>query len=419
MLLPCVLLKQTASVGLFVKAGSRFDTTPGVSCALQRLAFSSTQRRSAVKLARDFEEMGASVSAKAGREVFALTGESLRDGAFFLTDSLVESATELKLLPWEVSEALHELETVVSLQSSDPVTAVTESVHAAAFGALSPLGRSMIATSEELHDIDPEAIRTFLGGHFFGSNIVLSATNVDHKDLVRLAENALGSVQKGSAASSPKAVVIGGESLIRSDTGGIAHVALALPAPSQSSAHYHALGVLQTLLGGISARGPPGHARPGYQRQSRISTAVKTEAHSFIRSVTSFAFPYSDAGILGIAGTVEDKDAGKFVSSAIALLKEVVSKPPTAAELERAKRAYKLAYLNDVEGRSGARDETATAILLGRSTGVAATLKSIDAVSAEQVVSIVKTALAGSPAISATGSLSTIPRYDVLSNLLK
>jgi hypothetical protein len=40
-------------------------------------------------------------------------------------------------------------------------------------------------------------------------------------------------------------------------------------------------------------------------------------------------------------------------------------------------------------------------------------------VSAEQVVSIVKIALAGSPAISATGSLSTIPRYDVLSNLLK
>jgi processing peptidase subunit alpha len=363
--------------------------------------------------------MGASFSAKAGREVFAFTGESLRDGASALTESLVESATELKLFPWEVSEAMHELETVVSLQSSDPVTAVTESVHAAAFGPTSPLGRSMIASAEELHDIDPEAIRAFLGSQFFGSNLVLSATNVDHKDLVKLAENILASVPKGEASSSPKAVVVGGESLIRSDTGGIAHVALALPAPSQSSAHYHALGVLQSLLGGISSRGPPGHARPGYTRQSRISAAVKTEAHSFIRSVTSFAFPYSDAGILGIAGTCEDKKAGHFVNSAVALLKEVVSKPPTASELERAKRAYKLAYLTDVEGRSGSRDESATAILLGRSSGVAATIKAIDAVSADQVVSIVKTALAGSPSISATGSLSTIPRYDVLANLLK
>ena len=116
---------------------------------------------------------------------------------------------------------------------------------------------------------------------------------------------------------------------------------------------------------------------------------------------------------------MEDKKAGHFVNSAVALLKEVVSKPPTASELERAKRAYKLAYLTDVEGRSGSRDESATAILLGRSSGVAATIKAIDAVSADQVVSIVKTALAGSPSISATGSLSTIPRYDVLANLLK
>ena len=114
--------------------------------------------------------MGASFSAKAGREVFAVTGESLRDGASALTESLVESATELKLFPWEVSEAMHELETVTALQSSDPVTAVTESVHAAAFGPTSPLGRSMIATAEELHDIDPEAIRSFLGGQFLGSN---------------------------------------------------------------------------------------------------------------------------------------------------------------------------------------------------------------------------------------------------------
>jgi hypothetical protein len=60
---------QTSSIGLFVKAGSRYDSLPGLSCALQRIAFASTQHRSAIKLARDVEDAGGSVSAKAGREV--------------------------------------------------------------------------------------------------------------------------------------------------------------------------------------------------------------------------------------------------------------------------------------------------------------------------------------------------------------
>jgi mono/diheme cytochrome c family protein len=46
---------------------------------------------------------------------------------------------------------------------------------------------------------------------------------------------------------------MGGESLLRSHGGG-AHIALALPAPAQGSAQYHALGVLQGLLGGSGSR---------------------------------------------------------------------------------------------------------------------------------------------------------------------
>jgi hypothetical protein len=60
---------QTASVSLYVKAGSRYDSVPGTAYALEYLAYRSTQQRSTLKLARDFEDLGAVVSAKAGREV--------------------------------------------------------------------------------------------------------------------------------------------------------------------------------------------------------------------------------------------------------------------------------------------------------------------------------------------------------------
>ena len=350
---------------------------------------------------------------------FAYTGEGLREHAGEVAEALFEAATQPKLWDHEVAEALHELEALLALHAADPALVVSEGVHAAAFGSTSPLGRSLLATPAQLHGIDAEAVRSFLGGRFLGSNMVLSATNVEHAALAAYAENALGGVPQGASAASPRAAVVGGESLTRTE-GGAAHVALALPAPAQGSAQFRALGVLQALLGSVGPRGgAPGHARPGYLRQSRLGAGAKGEAHSFIRSATAFAYSYSDAGLLGIQGSCADHEAGQFVAAAVGFLKDAAGKPIQAAELERAKRASKLAFLADVEGRAGARDEAGTAPLLGRASGTAAVLKAIDAVTAEQVAAVARTALQGAPALAATGSLATIPRYDVLANMLR
>lgn len=64
-----LVFPQTASVGVYGKAGSRYETVPGTAYALEQLAFKTTQQRSTIKLARDMENAGAVVSAKAGREV--------------------------------------------------------------------------------------------------------------------------------------------------------------------------------------------------------------------------------------------------------------------------------------------------------------------------------------------------------------
>jgi len=337
-----------------------------------------------------------------------------------MAEALFEAATQPKLWDHEVLEMLHDLETVLALHASDPAVVVSEGAHAAAFGSTSPLGRSLFATPAQLHDVDAEAMRFFLGGRFLGSNMVLSATNVDHAALAAYAENALGGVPQGASAASPRAAVVGGESLTRTE-GGVAHVALALSAPAQGSAQFRALGVLQALLGSSGPRGgAPGGARPGYLRQSRLAAGAKTEAHSFIRSAAAFAYSYSDAGLLGIQGSCADHEAGQFVAAAIGVLKDAAgAKPIQAAELERAKRATKLAFLAEVEGRAGARDEAGTAPLLGRAAGTAAVLKAIDAVTAEQVAGVARAALQGPPALAATGSLSTIPRYDVLASMLR
>ena len=353
---------------------------------------------------------------------FVYAGEALRENGEALVESLAEAVTQPRLWAWEVEEGKHALGPLADAQLSDPVTALVEGVHAAAFGSTTALGRSVYAGAEELAEASADTLRAFLGASVTGANVVLAASNVKHAALVDAADKFLSVVPEGVAAKSPKAAYIGGETLIRTAKSGVAHVAIALPAPGLDAKGLHALGVLQTLLGGTGAHGgAAGAVQLGYHRQSRVARSVHTEAHSFIRGLTAFAFPYTDAGLLGLAGSCADHEAGRLVNAAVGFLKDAAGGAAiTPAELARAKTQYKLAYVLDVESRAGARDDLGAQLLLsGKYAAVADTLKAIDAVSAADVAGVAAAALKASPSIAATGSLATVPRYDVLANMLK
>lgn len=221
-----------------------------------------------------------------------------------------------------------------------------------------------------------------------------------------------------------KASFLGGQTLVRTHEGGVAHVAIGLAAPELTSKQIHALGVLQALLGGTGAHGgAAGAVQLGPRSHSRIGRSVHTESHSFVRSLTSFALPYSDAGLFGIAGSCADHEAGRLVDTIVAFIKDAASLPVSASELTRARKVYKLVYAGEAESRAGARDDIAHQLLLtGRYSPVADVLKTIDGVTAADVQAVAKsllTASAGKPALAAIGSLNNLPRYDTLAAMLK
>jgi len=213
---------------------------------------------------------------------------------------------------------------------------------------------------------------------------------------------------------------VGGQTFVRA-RGGPAHVAIALSAPAAGSAQAHALGVLQALLGSTGAHGgAAGAVRLGPQGHSRLARSVHTESHSFIRSLAAFAFPYSDAGLFGIAGSCADHEAGRLAHAIVAFLKDAATVPVTATELARARATYKLAVATDVESRVGGREDLAHQVSWKPAvTEVGATLKAIDAVTAADVQAVAKSLLSSPPAISAIGSLATVPRFDQVAALLK
>lgn len=238
------------------------------------------------------------------------------------------------------------------------------------------------------------------------------------KYLARLPEGVAGTTPAAASKAAAAATFLGGESFIRTTGNGLAHVAVGLPAPAAGSKQAYALGVLTALLGSTPKRSA---LRFGPAGQSRIARSVHNEAHSFIHSLSAFALPYADTGIVGLSGTCADHETGRLVDAMAGFLKDAAAVATTAGELDRAKRVYKVALAAAAEGRDTGRDALGAELaVLGKATPLAEKLAAVDSVSAADIQAVAKAALAsGRPAISAIGSLETIPRYDVLTGIFK
>lgn len=335
----------------------------------------------------------------------------LRDGLHELGSVLGEALVAPKLSYWEVNEEKAVLAAALASAASDPLPTLVEALHAAAFGGAAPLGRSQFASPSGLDAVDADALRAFLGARATGGNAVLSGVNVSHDELLELAHTHFAGLAEGTGATGAAAagapVVIGGESRIRGE-GGVAHVGIALAAPGASAGPkaLAAVGVLQALLGGTGGRAG--------SRHSRLAKLGGSGA-----SATAFAFPYSDAGLLGVVGSASESGVPALVSALTGALKDAAGVAAAAGELARAKAAYKLSLVAAAESRAGARDEAAASLLWGSGSPLAAQLAAVDAVTAADVSNVAKAALASPPAIAAIGSLGGVPRYDQLVAQLK
>lgn len=68
----------TSSVTVAVRAGPRYESTPGVANALKNFLFKSTSKRSALRLVRESELYGGLLSASLSKEHLFVTAEFLR-----------------------------------------------------------------------------------------------------------------------------------------------------------------------------------------------------------------------------------------------------------------------------------------------------------------------------------------------------
>src|SRR5262249_26568053 len=141
---------ETASLGVFVSAGSRHERTNehGLSHLLEHMAFKGTRRRSARDIAEEIEMAGGDLNAATSTEHTAYYAHVLAGDVPLALDILADVLTESTFEPSELEREKGVILQEIRAVEDSPDDFVFEMLSAAAFPE-QPIGRPILGTPEK------------------------------------------------------------------------------------------------------------------------------------------------------------------------------------------------------------------------------------------------------------------------------
>jgi processing peptidase subunit beta len=376
---------ETATVGIWINSGSRFETDAnnGAAHFLEHILFKGTKNRTVKDLEVEIENMGGSLNAYTGREQTCYYAKVMKAdvgrAVSILSDILLNSKLEERAIERERDVILREMEEV-NKQTSE---LVFDHLHATAFQH-SPLGRTILGPEANIRSLTRQDLVDYMAAHYRGPRMVLAAAGaVDHEELVKLAAGAFGSVPDEDRSVSQlikadPATFTGSSVYDRHPDTDKCSFAVAWKGASWADPDSVPLMVMQTMLGGWDKSNPAGkHA--GSLLTQKIATGGLADAYM------AFNTNYHDSGLFGVYA-VTDRDrsgdaAWAIMNEATKLCYEV-----SEADVTRARNQLKasLLFLHD-SSQHVAESIGRELLVYGRRVPKAEMFARLDAVDADTV----------------------------------
>ncbi|EZA57939.1 hypothetical protein DMN91_001915 [Ooceraea biroi] len=291
----------TATVGLWIDSGSRFETDEnnGVAHFMEHMAFKGTAKRSQTDLELEIENMGAHLNAYTSREQTVFYAKCLSQDVPKAIEILSDIIKNSKLGESEIERErgviLREMQEVeTNLQE-----VVFDHLHAAAYQG-TPLGRTILGPTKNIKSISRDDLIKYVKNHYGPPRFVLAgAGGVDHNQLIDLAQKHFDEM-KGPEYNegipeypSQPCRYTGSEIRVRDDTIPLAHVAVAVEGTGWADADNIPLMVANTLVGAWD-RSQGG----GVNNTSNLAKVCAEQG--LCHSYQSFNTCYKDTGLWGV-----------------------------------------------------------------------------------------------------------------------
>lgn len=407
----------TARLGLFVNAGSRFESAAnfGVSHMTALMAYASTAHLSQLRTVKTLEQLGAhhTSSCKADREEIAYQVELQREYLPLALPLMIGNVLFPRLLPWEVKSAQKKLKAAREELEGSADAMINELLHKAAY-CNNTLGQSPFASDRSMSYFTPDTIRSYLLEHFAPERMVLVGVNVAHSDLAKWAMRSFADYNAipMKKRDEHKALYTGGD-MRQEGKSPFCHLAIGFESSAWGHQDLAAVTILQTLLGGGSAVSKT----IGSGVTSRLATQVVKQS-PYVESCSAFNTSYSDSGLFGVYGVCKPDKAGDMAKAVATTLKGLTT--VSKEELTKAKAMLKGKMNRQADNDVELMQDLGQQLLLSGSYGGPAEFaKLIDAVSEAQVADVAKKILGSKLSLASYGDVHAVPHYSAMEAALK
>jgi predicted Zn-dependent peptidase len=198
---------QSASVGVFLRVGSRNETpeSNGISHVLEHMAFKGTATRSVQEINLDAERLGADVNAFTSKDTTGYFMSGLGRHAQQFLEMTADIVLNSTFPPVELQRELDVIRQEAIEYFEDPQESSSELLDRAIFGA-HPMGMPVIGTVENIERFTRDDLVAHVRSHYRpGNTVVAAAGNFDVDAFLARAAELFAGMPAGSDPQNPAA----------------------------------------------------------------------------------------------------------------------------------------------------------------------------------------------------------------------
>lgn len=397
---------ESASIGIWVKAGSRSETLEehGISHVLEHMAFKGTPSRSAREIAEAIENVGGDLNAATSIEHTGYFARVLKEdvglAGDILSDILQNSVFDKEELDREQQVIVQE----IGAARDNPDDHVFDLFQSAAFPD-QPIGRTILGTVDSVNAFQPDSIRSYMDRNYVGDHMVICAAgNIEHNQLADIANDRFNTLRRNGAPEPERARYVGGEQRLVSDHEQ-AHVVLGFEGRAYNSDGFYAAQVLASILGGGMS--------------SRLFQEVR-EKRGLCYSVYAFHWAFADSGIFGVAASTGEEQVNDLLPVVLDELRKA-TETITQDEVVRVRNQIRAGLLMSLESPSSRAGQLARQqILWGRVIPLQETVDRINRITVERVKQVAEQIFASDRlSLASVGPVEKLADYGTIASYLK
>ncbi|XP_059452667.1 probable mitochondrial-processing peptidase subunit beta, mitochondrial [Corylus avellana] len=407
------LAARTATVGVWIDAGSRFEAeeTNGTAHFLEHMIFKGTERRSAWQLEEEIENMGGHLNAYTSREQTTyyarVLDKDVPRALDVLADILQNSKFDEHRISRERDVILREMEEVEG-QTGE---VIFDHLHATAF-QYTPLGRTILGPAQNIRTITKEHLQSYIQTHYTAPRMVIAASGaVKHEDVVEEVKKLFTKLSADPTTATQlvakePAFFTGSEVRIIDDDMPLAQFAVAFNGASWTDPDSIALMVMQAMLGPWT-KSASGGKHMGSELAQRIGI------NEIAETMISFNTNYKDTGLFGVYA-VAKPDCLDDLAYAIMYETTKLCYRVSEANVIRACNELKSSLMLRIDGTSPVAEDIGRQLLTySRRIPFAELFARIDAVDASTIKRVANKFIFDKDiAIAAMGPIQGLPDYN-------